>query len=88
MAAMMGSKTVSFSHRMRDANRGGFFSDRKMQHTARGLLPDEQFSNSFFERPDPPHPAVNLNALFLRGCHVVRSSILLTLVLVLDGLVF
>ena len=84
MAAMMGGKTISFSHWIRDTDRGGFFRDRKMQHTASGLLPDEQFSDAFFKRSDPSHPPVNLETLLFGGCHS-RSSVVLVLGLGLES---
>jgi hypothetical protein len=52
-----------------------------MQHTARGLLSDKQFSDSFLKRSDSPHPAVNLKTRFLAGCHGCGFF-----VLVLEGL--
>ena len=74
MAAMMGSKTISCLHWIRDTDRGGFFRDRKMQHTASGLLPDKQFSDAFLKRSDSPHPPVNLETLLFRGCHACSLS--------------
>src|ERR1700733_8910290 len=66
---MVGSKGVSFLHRVSDAYRRGFFRDRKMQHTARGLLAYEHFSDPFLEGSDPSHPAVNIQTGFAGCCH-------------------
>jgi hypothetical protein len=79
---MMSGKTVSIYHRIGNTDCRCFFTDGKMQHTARGLLTDKQFSNSFFKRSDPPHPAVNIETLLFCGYHVCGFFVL---VLVLDS---